>query len=310
MAEKPKPKGWNAMSKAKQDAWKKANFSSSTKVTAAQLDKLRAAKTPAAAIAKYKNDPAMREALNRFYGKDRVSKASGSASSSKQPTGPGGKMIPRPSGGPGAKMTARDGRGASSKSTSTTKSTGTTRQTAKQVTGTNAYANQAAQRRKALENMTPEQRKRADQQAAFGKNVLLPASLALLPVGKIPIVAKGATAVAKSSAGVKAISAGSKVVNKVTKIAKTKPASKTATKVVNKVTTKLTDRAVAKAPARYAKAEEQASVKAAKNASKGKHSKTQSSKSSSSSSKSGPPTPNLAGYPKLDEAKLRRILGK
>ena len=79
---KPKPKGWNSMSKAKQDAWKKANFDKSTKVTEAQLTKLRQAGTPTAAIAKYKNDPAMREALNRFYGKDRVSKAVGSSSSS------------------------------------------------------------------------------------------------------------------------------------------------------------------------------------------------------------------------------------
>jgi hypothetical protein len=112
---KPKPKGWNSMSKAKQDAWKKANFSSSVKVTEAQLDKLRAAKTPNAAIDKYKNDPAMREALNRFYGKARVDKAAGSTTTSsaatKTPTrgGPGAKMRPRPSGGPGAR-TGRDGR--------------------------------------------------------------------------------------------------------------------------------------------------------------------------------------------------------
>ena len=115
---KPKPKGWNSMSKAKQDAWKKANFDKSTKVTEAQLTKLRQAGTPTAAIAKYKNDPAMREALNRFYGKDRVSKAVGSSSSSspalagsKGPVrgGPGAKMRPRPAGGPGAR-TGKDGR--------------------------------------------------------------------------------------------------------------------------------------------------------------------------------------------------------
>ena len=106
------------MSKAKQDAWKKANFDKSTKVTEAQLTKLRQAGTPTAAIAKYKNDPAMREALNRFYGKDRVSKAVGSSSSSspalagsKGPVrgGPGAKMRPRPAGGPGAR-TGKDGR--------------------------------------------------------------------------------------------------------------------------------------------------------------------------------------------------------
>lgn len=103
---KPKPKGWNAMSKAKQDAWKKANFDSSTKVTTAQLDKLRAEKTPEKAIAKYKNDPAMREALNRFYGKSRV----GSVTATTPPSsGPGSKMPGRPAGGPGAK-TGGDGR--------------------------------------------------------------------------------------------------------------------------------------------------------------------------------------------------------
>lgn len=105
---KPKPKGWNAMSKTKQDAWKKANFDSSTKVTAAQLDKLRAEKTPEKAIAKYKNDPAMREALNRFYGKTRVGSVTPTPST--QPGGPGAKMPGRPAGGPGAKMPAADGR--------------------------------------------------------------------------------------------------------------------------------------------------------------------------------------------------------
>jgi hypothetical protein len=111
---KPKPKGWNAMSKTKQEAWKKANFDTSTKVTEAQLTKLRQAGTPTAAIAKYANDPSMREALNRFYGKDKVNAVKGSSAvtAPKGPVrgGPGAKMTPRPSGGPGAKMTARDGR--------------------------------------------------------------------------------------------------------------------------------------------------------------------------------------------------------
>jgi hypothetical protein len=113
---KPKPKGWNSMSKAKQDAWKKANFDSSTKVTEAQLAKLRQAGTPTKAITKYANDPSMREALNRFYGKDKVNAvkqspaATGSGTKVPPRGGPGAKMTPRPSGGPGAKMTARDGR--------------------------------------------------------------------------------------------------------------------------------------------------------------------------------------------------------
>ena len=110
---KPKPKGWNAMSKTKQEAWKKANFDSSTKVTAAQLDKLRAEKTPEKAIAKYKNDPAMREALNRFYGKSRVGSATTTTTKTATPTvtrgGPGAKMPKRPAGGPGSR-TGRDGR--------------------------------------------------------------------------------------------------------------------------------------------------------------------------------------------------------
>lgn len=107
MATKPKPKGWNAMSKAKQDAWKKANFNSSVKVTEAQLNKLRAEKTPDRAIAKYKNDPAMREALNRFYGKSRVSSAGGSSGSGSgsggENSGPNRSSDNRYRGGPGAK---------------------------------------------------------------------------------------------------------------------------------------------------------------------------------------------------------------
>lgn len=106
MATKPKPKNWASMSKAKQDAWRKANFNSSTKVTTAQLNKLRAEKTPAQAIAKYKNDPAMREALNRFYGKSRVGTAAGSGtgtgkSTGSENSGPGSSSSTR--GGPGAK---------------------------------------------------------------------------------------------------------------------------------------------------------------------------------------------------------------
>ncbi len=116
---KPKPKGWNAMSKAKQEAWKKENFSSATKVTSADLAKLRAEKTPEKAIAKYKNDPAMREALNRFYGKARVGQVTASSSPSTTVRGgPGAKMPKPPAGGPGSK-TGRDGRVPASKKTIT-----------------------------------------------------------------------------------------------------------------------------------------------------------------------------------------------
>jgi len=118
---KPKPKGWSAMSKTQQEKWKKDNFSSSVKVTAADLAKLRAEKTPEKAIAKYKNDPKMREALNRFYGKARVGSVTGTgsgSSSTTKPGGPGAKMPKPPMGGPGSK-TGRDGRVPASKKTVT-----------------------------------------------------------------------------------------------------------------------------------------------------------------------------------------------
>ena len=97
------------MTKSEMDAFKKKNFDLTKKVTKVQLDKLRAEKTPEKAIAKYKNDPAMREALNRFYGKTRVGSVPATPSTSSQPSGPGGKMPKRPAGGPGAKM-GGDGR--------------------------------------------------------------------------------------------------------------------------------------------------------------------------------------------------------
>ena len=118
---KPKPKGWNAMSKTKQEAWKKANFDTSTKVTEAQLTKLRQAGTPTAAITKYASDPSMREALNRFYGKDRVNAVKQNPAVTGSTTvrgGPGAKMPKPPRGGPGSK-TGRDGRELASKKTVT-----------------------------------------------------------------------------------------------------------------------------------------------------------------------------------------------
>jgi hypothetical protein len=77
MATPKKPSGWNSLTPAQQAAWKKKNFNMKVKVTETQLDKLRAKKTPEKAIAAYKGDPKMREALYRFYGKDRVNKAIG-----------------------------------------------------------------------------------------------------------------------------------------------------------------------------------------------------------------------------------------
>lgn len=76
------------MTKSEMDAFKKKNFDLTKKVTKVQLDKLRKEGTPAKAIAKYKNDPAMREALNRFYGKDRVGSV---AADPKRPSLPPGK---------------------------------------------------------------------------------------------------------------------------------------------------------------------------------------------------------------------------
>lgn len=88
MAAKKKPSGWNSLTPAQQAAWKKKNFNMKVKVTEAQLNKLRAQGTPAKAIAKYKNDPSMREALNRFYGKARVDKAAPAKPVVKKPTTP------------------------------------------------------------------------------------------------------------------------------------------------------------------------------------------------------------------------------
>jgi hypothetical protein len=89
------------MTKAEMDAFKKKNFDLTKKVTEAQLNKLRAEKTPEKAIAKYKNDPAMREALNRFYGKTRVGNVTATPSSS-LPKGKGpGNTRPKPPMGKG-----------------------------------------------------------------------------------------------------------------------------------------------------------------------------------------------------------------
>lgn len=175
------------MTKAQMEAFKKKNFDKTKKVSKDQLDKLRKEGSPDKAIAKYKNDPAMREALNRFYGKDRVSKAGGSASSSSQPSGPGGKLPKRPAGGPGSKMATRDGRGGAKSSTpSKPKSS-----KPMMVPGRN------------LKKMTPEQRKRSEQLARVGRDVILPAATMAVPGGglvKAGMVAKGAKAAAMSNA--------------------------------------------------------------------------------------------------------------
>jgi hypothetical protein len=190
------------MTKAQMEAFKKKNFDKSKKVSSAQLDKLRKEGTPDKAIAKYKNDPAMREALNRFYGKDRVSKTAGSTSTSASSTvrgGPGAKMPKKPAGGPGAKMTARDGRGgasSTSKTSSSKPSTSKSKMVSTAIPGRN------------LSKMTPAQRKRSDQLARIGRDVILPASLAAIPVAGVSggIAAAGAKATA-AKVGAKQVAA-------------------------------------------------------------------------------------------------------
>jgi hypothetical protein len=183
------------MTKAQMEAFKKKNFNLNIKVTEAQLDKLRKEGTPEKAIAKYKNDPSMREALNRFYGKDRVGKTPASTSTTGTVRGgPGPKMPKRPAGGPGAKMTARDGRGAKS---STAKPTSNKPGSSKKMASTMIPG-----RKEALAKMTPEQRRRNDQLAKFGKDVILPLSMAAIPVGG---VAGGLAAAGAKSAGAKLV---------------------------------------------------------------------------------------------------------
>jgi hypothetical protein len=189
------------MTKAQMEAFKKKNFDKSKSVSKAQLDKLRKEGTPDKAIAKYKNDPAMREALNRFYGKDRVTKAGGSGSSSSQPSGPGGKMPKRPAGGPGAKMTARDGRGGGAKS-STSKPTSNKPSTSK-GSGNKAYTAQAQARKEAMARMSPAERERLSKFTKTGGEALLNASTFVIPGGaavKGGLVLKSAKAVAMANA--------------------------------------------------------------------------------------------------------------
>jgi hypothetical protein len=186
-----------AKSKKVSSDWKKKNYNSSVKVSEAEVQKLRAAGSKSAAIKKYGSDPKMREALNRFYGKAEVTRlAGGSASSSSSTTtprgGPGAKMPKKPVGGPGAKMTARDGRGAATSkpgaSNKSKSSTSSKSSKSMMIPGRN------------LSKMTPAQRKRNDQLAKFGKDVLLPASLAAIPVAG---VSGGLAAAGAKSAAVK-----------------------------------------------------------------------------------------------------------
>ena len=269
------------MTKAEMEAFKKKNFDLTKKVTEAQLNKLRKEGTPAKAIAKYKNDPSMREALNRFYGKARVGSVTGTGSSSTtKPGGPGPKMPKPPMGGPGSK-TGRDGRVPSSKKTVTMGSR----------TGGPITVNKAANDKR---------------KAEFQKRT----NRAMTVAGAIPVV-RGAML---TKTGVSAAAKMSPMVTKTaSRVMKSKTASKTtsaATKVGSKVSTRT--KAAEKMVIRKAQA-----VKKLKESSKsktGKHSGK--SKSNTTKTPSGikplpkPYTPDLTKFPKMDEAKLRRILGK
>jgi hypothetical protein len=221
MAMKTKPKGWNAMSKAKQDAWKKANFDSSTKVTTAQLDKLRAEKTPEKAIAKYKNDPAMREALNRFYGKTRVGSAPSTGSGTGK--GSGGENA-----GPGLSSSTRGGPGAKPRqprSSTATRTYGTR-------TGGNITVNAAA-----------DDKRKADFQRRTGTAIGLGASF--IPLLKGAMLAKGAfqgaqkaQAIAKAAKSVPKAAPKPKAMPKAVPKAAPKAAPKVAPKVTPKVAPK------------------------------------------------------------------------
>ena len=220
---KPKPKGWNSLSKAQQEKWKKENFSSSTKVTAADLAKLRAEKTPEKAIAKYKNDPKMREALNRFYGKARVGQVT---ASSTQPGGPGSKLPGRPAGGPGAKGGA-DGR---------------VKGSVKSSTATRTYGSRTGG--KITVNAAADDKRKADFQSRTGKAIAVGA--AIIPAARGAMMAKGAfQAAQKAQAAAKAAKSLPKVTPKAAP--KAAPKAKTPPKVAPKSAPKATPKVTPKA---------------------------------------------------------------
>jgi hypothetical protein len=212
------------MTKAEMEAFKKKNFNMKVKVTEAQLNKLRKEGTPTKAIAKYKNDPSMLEALNRFYGKDRVKKAGGGSTGSTSTSsstgsvrgGPGAKMPKPPAGGPGSK-TGRDGRTPASKKTITM--------------GTRTQGNITV-------NKANYEKNKADFQKRTARAVAVGA--AIVPVGRGAMMATAAakkmapktTGVAKSTA----TKVTSKVKSMATKTSKTPttPVSKAAPKTVSK----------------------------------------------------------------------------
>jgi hypothetical protein len=137
------------------------------KVTEAQLDKLRAKKTPERAIAAYKGDPKMREALYRFYGKDRVNKAIGKTVVDSKP-----KPQPKPATKMGPDVKGRFNKAPSGK---------------KQPIGMNiggAAAYTLARNKAAWDSKTPNAKKKAiaDSKKTYKDAAILTASA--LPVGR------------------------------------------------------------------------------------------------------------------------------
>jgi hypothetical protein len=170
------------------------------KVPESYIQKIRATKTKSAALAKYgdSNDPKMREALRRFYGDVGAPKPMGDTARAKAST------LPRKSVAMKTVAQAKPSR------TGATPARGNTPyKPTKSTTASKKMASTAIPGRN-LSKMTPSQRKRNDDLAKFGKNVLYPAATSVLPVTKGAMVAKAAYGAAAKQAGVKSIKQGVK----------------------------------------------------------------------------------------------------
>ncbi len=91
MADKKKSKsGWNAMSSSQKSDFKASNFDKSIKVSESTIQGLRDGKTFEGNVAKFKSGATaeQREAMNRFYGKNRVGAALGTGVSTINKTYP------------------------------------------------------------------------------------------------------------------------------------------------------------------------------------------------------------------------------
>jgi hypothetical protein len=155
------------------------------KVPESYIQKIRDTKTKSAALAKYgkSTDPKMREALRRFYGDANVVSTSSKSAPKKDTTSASSRNRPRNS------VPMR-----SSVSETKPKSGST----------------MIAGRKEAMAKMTPSQRKRNDDLAKFGKNVLYPVATSVLPVTKGAMAAKAVYGAAAKRAGVGTIKSGVK----------------------------------------------------------------------------------------------------